>query len=154
MKISSAFPSTYLKASDLQQRRVRVTMGHVAMEDLGGDLKPILYFQGKEKGLVLNKTNSNAIMAVYGDDTDQWLGQSIELYEAQVDFQGRTVAAIRVFVPRQVAAQVAAQYAPVHAAAPMHPSNGVAPAVVQRGPIMPGTHIPVGAVTIDDEIPF
>ena len=142
MKISAAFPSTYLKASDLQGRRVKVNMSHVSMEDLGGDLKPILFFIGKDKGLVLNKTNSNAIVSTYGDDTDLWNGQVVELYEAQVDFQGRQVAAIRVFVPRQVPA-----------AAPI-----VTPMPLRDRPISPHAHIPkenpVGTVTIDDEIPF
>lgn len=142
MKISSAFPSTYLKASDLQGRRVKVQMSHVNMEDLGGDLKPILFFVGKDKGLVLNKTNTNAIVAVYGDDTDNWHGNTIELYEAQVDFQGRTVAAIRVHVPR------IAQTAISQPARPTPPQQIIASNGVHH------SQVPAGAVTIDDEIPF
>jgi hypothetical protein len=52
-----------------------------------------LYFQGKEKGLILNKTNS--ISAVYGDDTEDWRGGEIVLFHTMVDFQGTTMAAIR-----------------------------------------------------------
>jgi arabinogalactan endo-1,4-beta-galactosidase len=96
MKISSAFPSDYLKASDLQGNAVTVTMAHVSMEAVGKDQKPILYFQGKERGLVLNKTNASKISEMYGDDTDNWTGGKIILYEAMVDFKGDTVAAIRV----------------------------------------------------------
>lgn len=100
MRIDSAFPSQYLKAADLQGKRVTVTMAHVQMEDIGSEQKPILYFQGTDKGLVLNKTNSNTIMAAYGYETDEWNGQAITLVEAMVDFQGRTVAAIRIVVPK------------------------------------------------------
>lgn len=141
MRISSAFPSTYLKAADLQGRRVKVTMQHVAMEDIGGELKPILYFLGKEKGLVLNKTNANTIVHAYGDSTEDWNGAQIELYEAMVEFQGRQVQAIRIHVPRmQAAAPPPKPAAPEPA--PQRMPNGATP-----------VSAPVGTV-IDDEIPF
>lgn len=96
MKVSSAFPSTYLKAADLEGRNIGVTMDYVKMEDIGGDHKPVLYFVGKEKGMVLNKTNANNITMVYGDESDDWRGGELTLYSAMVDFQGRSVEAIRV----------------------------------------------------------
>lgn len=144
MRISSAFPSQYLKAADLGGRRVKVSISHVAMEDLGGDLKPILYFMSKEKGLVLNKTNANAISQTYGDDTDAWAAQIIELYEATVEFQGRQVQAIRVHVPRQVV------QAPVQR--PTSPPAVVA-AAATNGNGNGNAHAPVGTI-IDDDIPF
>lgn len=99
MRISTAFPSNYLKAGDLDGRTVRTVMDRVDMETIGDDEKPVLYFQGKEKGIVLNKTNANNIAQVYGDDTDDWSGKEIMLFPAMVDFQGRTVEAIRVRAP-------------------------------------------------------
>lgn len=99
MLISQAFPSEYLRAADLQGRNIRVTISHVEMRDVGDDNKPVLFFQGKEKGVVMNKTNSNNIAAAYGDDTDGWGGKEVVLYEAMVDFQGRSVAAIRIRPP-------------------------------------------------------
>src|SRR5690349_18637485 len=100
MRISSAFPGQYLKAADLQGREVTVTMDHVKQEDIGGDHKPVLYFTGKERGLVLNKTNANNISYLYGDETEQWHGKPIILYAAMVDFQGKSVAAVRVKPPK------------------------------------------------------
>lgn len=101
MKISTAFPSKFLTASDLQGRNVRVIMGVVKTELVGKDqeLKPVLYFQGKDKGMVLNKTNSRKIAESYGDDTDGWAGGELELYMAMVDMAGDTVEAIRVRIP-------------------------------------------------------
>lgn len=136
MRIDSAFPSQYLKAADLQGKKVTVTMSHVDMEDIGGDLKPILYFIGKDKGLVLNKTNSNTIAMMHGYETDEWSGKSITLVEAMVDFQGRTVAAIRVYAQRPPSA-------PAAAATPKpRPSTAKAPPP------------PADDVVIDDEVPF
>lgn len=109
--INDAFPSKYLKASDLQGRQVTVRMDRAEYETIGDDRKLILYFQGKEKGMVLNKTNANNIGFIYGPDTDGWQGAEITLFEAMVDFQGKTVPAIRVRAPQRKAAApaVAAQ---------------------------------------------
>lgn len=100
MRISGAFPSKYLKASDLQGHIVNVQIERVEMSDVGTadepDSKPVLYFVGKEKGLVLNKTNANTIAGMYGDDTDDWTEKWISLFEDETDFNGRRVACIRV----------------------------------------------------------
>lgn len=101
--ISEAFPGTYIKAADLKDRTSRVTMDRVMMEDVGGDHKPVLYFTGKDRGLVLNKTNANNIVAAFGDDTDGWHGGEIELFPTMVDFQGKSVPAVRVRVPPRAA---------------------------------------------------
>ena len=83
------------------------------MKEIGGDHKPIIYFEGKEKGIVLNKTNATAIATIYGDDTDDWTGGEIILYSAWVDFQGKQVEAIRIRVPpRKPAPRAAAQAEP------------------------------------------
>jgi hypothetical protein len=100
MKISDAFPSNYLKATDLQDRNVIVSINYVKMDKIGEDDKPVLFFVGKEKGMVLNKTNANNIAAIYGDDTQAWRDKEIVLFPAMVDFQGKTVEAIRVRAPQ------------------------------------------------------
>jgi hypothetical protein len=99
MKISEEFPSKYLKAADLGGKEVRVTMQNVEKEKLGDDMKLVLYFKGKEKGVVLNKTNSNTICDSYGDDTEDWFDQPLILFSVQVDFQGKVGPAIRCRVP-------------------------------------------------------
>lgn len=100
MKISAAFPSNYLKAADLQDRNITVRMSHVKIETLNDDEKPVLYFVGKEKGIVLNKTNATNISIAYGDDTTEWRDKEIILFPTMVDFQGRSVEAIRVKIPK------------------------------------------------------
>lgn len=99
MHISTAFPSEYLKAADLQGRNISVVIERVEMRDVGDDTKPVIYFRGKERGVVLNKTNANNIAMAYGDDTDAWTGKEVILYETMVDFQGRSVQAIRIRPP-------------------------------------------------------
>ncbi len=100
MKISEAFPSNFLRVDDLQNRRIKLTIERVAMEKVGGDDKPLVYFRGKDRGLVLNKTNATMIEEIAGtDEMDDWAGTEIVLYPARVEFQGKRVPAIRVDHP-------------------------------------------------------
>lgn len=133
MKIGSAFPSKYIKAADLQGRAVVCTIREVRQEDIGdGEKKPVLYFEGKEKGMVLNRTNAKSIASACGsDETDDWPGCQIEIYPTETDFQGERVDCIRVRLKRP--------------AAPVQPTRRAEPP-----PASPGDY---GAAPSDD-IPF
>jgi hypothetical protein len=99
MNIDSAFPSNYLKASDLGTGAPIVTIDRVEVEPVGRDreMKPVLYFRGKEKGVVLNKTNSNMIASLLRSrDTDDWAGCQVRLYATTTEFAGETVECIRI----------------------------------------------------------
>jgi hypothetical protein len=104
MKVSDAFPSNYLKATDFTDGPALLVMDRTEIETIGDDRKMILYFHGREKGLVCNKTNANTIADLYGDDTEAWHGREIVLFEAYVDFQGKSVPAVRVRAPKKKAA--------------------------------------------------
>jgi hypothetical protein len=102
MNINDAFPSNYLKASDLGESQPIVTIDRVEVEPVGRgkEMKPVVYFAGKQKGMVLNKTNSKKIAEIASShDTDDWHGVQIRLFSTEVDFQGETVEAIRVKNP-------------------------------------------------------
>ncbi len=127
MRIGSAFPSKFLKASDIPDGSfVNVVVDHVAVEDVAGnndpdDRKPVLYFRGKQKGMVLNKTNSTSISQAYGDETDDWGGKPLLLYSTETLFQGSNVPCLRVKIPKGAAAQSPARQParePVGAGAP------------------------------------
>jgi hypothetical protein len=68
------------------------------MAEVGQDQqeKPVVYFQGIEPGMVLNKTNATSIAKLLGNDTDAWEGKAIGLFTTEVDFSGQQVLAIRV----------------------------------------------------------
>lgn len=99
MKVTEVFPSKWLKAADLSGKSHIVTIEHAVMEEIGSERKIVLYFRGKTKGVVLNKTNAGAIASQYGDDTDAWGGCEVELYPDRVQFKGELVAAIRIRCP-------------------------------------------------------
>lgn len=101
MRIHEAFPSPYLKKEDVTGE-LAVTIAHVAMEDIGqGDdqeRKPVVYFEGKDRGMVLNKGNAQAIAEIAGnDEMNAWPGVQIVLYvDKNIAFQGKRVGGIRV----------------------------------------------------------
>jgi len=60
--------------------------------------KPVLRFTGKDRGLVLNKTNARAIARTHGPNMDAWVGKKIGIFQAKVDaFGERDVPAVRVW---------------------------------------------------------
>lgn len=99
MKLNEVFPSNYLKADDLKGARPTVVIKEAQMELLGKENKLILYFENKDKGMVCNKTNAGRISDLYGDDTEDWIGKPILLTSEYVDFQGKSMKALRVQPP-------------------------------------------------------
>ncbi len=101
MNIDAAFPSKYLKASDLPDdgSALPFTIEEVRTEEVGKEkqIKPIIYFKDQEKGFVCNATNKNTIKKVLGTaETDDWAGKTILLYSCEVQFGDEMVESIRV----------------------------------------------------------
>lgn len=97
--INDSFPSNYLKASDLKGNQAVVTIDRVEFEPVGRDreMKAVIYFVGKQKGVVLNKTNARKITEITGSAlTEEWHGSAIVLYPTETEFAGETVECIRV----------------------------------------------------------
>jgi len=118
MKLSEAFPSNFLKASDITDDVMTVTIKDAAVEQMGkgkdAENKLILSFRGMEKKLVCNKTNAATISKVIGsDDTDDWIGQRINLVVREVEFQGDITMGIRVSLQKPAGASVAKPKAPI-----------------------------------------
>lgn len=116
MNINESFPSKYLKASDVPEEGLTVVIVRVGQEEIGKDkdIRPVLYFDGEEKGIVLNKTNATNISKLYGYETEDWTGKKVQLGTAWVDFQGQSVEAIRIYPPKRSSAN-----APLDKSAPV-----------------------------------
>lgn len=100
MNYKTAFGS-YLKHEDLQGKNVRLTIEEVANEEIKGDhgveKKLCVKFVGKDKGLILNRTNADSIAEIaQSEDTDDWCGHQIVLYPDKTKFGGKTVDCIRI----------------------------------------------------------
>lgn len=103
MNINQAFPSKFLKASDLNDETHVLKIADVKVEQVGQnqDTKPVAYFEGKKKGLVLNKTNSRKIASIAGSpETEDWVGVEIAIFPTETEFGGESVECIRVKPPK------------------------------------------------------
>jgi len=84
----------------------------VSLENDPEELKYILFFQeaidGDHKGLVMNWTNIQLCARATGtDETDEWLGKQIELYDdPNVSFGGKLTGGIRIRPASQRQAEV------------------------------------------------
>ena len=79
------YDAIYIGSWDLPEKDLTVKISKVVGEELttvGGrkNKKPILSFVGKEKKMVVNKTNSKAIAGMYGNYVEAWVGKRITLY--------------------------------------------------------------------------
>jgi len=115
MNIHECFPSKFIAAEDLQGQELAVAIERVEMENVSGDdtedNKPVVYFVGHKKGLVLNKTNAGVIADLYGPETTAWQGQLVTLWPTQTEFKGKTVRCVRIKLDAPAAVQ---QPVPVH----------------------------------------
>jgi hypothetical protein len=97
------YDKDYLGSWDLDGKDATLVIQKV----VGGELtanggrkskKPLVYFEGTKTGkaLVLNATNGKTIAAMYGNDTDEWVGKKITIYPTVTQFGAETVECIRV----------------------------------------------------------
>ena len=96
MLIDQLYPSRFLRASDLNNKPLRVVIESIKREDIGGEPKVIVSFLDGTKALIVNKTNARAIAKALGDETGGWIGKPITLIPTEVDFRGDLVPGIRV----------------------------------------------------------
>ena len=93
MKWSELLPSKYLAAEDLGRHTPTVTIRAVTVEEVGApprnEKKPVLWFEGKDKGLVINMTRKGVISSLFGNDVDNCIGGHIQLYAAKVKAFGK-----------------------------------------------------------------
>ena len=103
MKTSDFHQSKYLKRKDLDGPKV-VSISEVTSETFknSSDAKPLVYFKGMRKPLILNRTNTDAIEDIAGtDEMNDWPGVKVEIFPSTVEVNGETKDCIRVRAPDQ-----------------------------------------------------
>lgn len=121
-KLGEMFESKYLKVADFDDAEPAVlTIKRLKQERLGmgadAEDKWVVYFDELEKGLVLNKTNAKTISVLYGDDTDDWIGEKIAIRAAEIEFKGERMMGLRVSPQKPKPKSKAAKPAPASVAA-------------------------------------
>jgi hypothetical protein len=98
MRVSEMYPSKYLSAADLQGREHVVEIDRVVEEEIGRDRvsKQLMYFRGRTKALVLNKTIVRAVAEFLDDETDEWRGQRVTLFPTTTQVGDEVKPCVRV----------------------------------------------------------
>ena len=101
MKINDMIESKYLKQSDVPDP-VLVTFHslkkvNVARDDEDPDYRWTATFAEFKKPMVLNVTNLKRTAKALGDDTEDWMGKTMELYtDPDIEFGGNIVGGLRL----------------------------------------------------------
>jgi hypothetical protein len=104
MRASDYTNSKYLSASDFGDQPTTWTITAVGSEIIGRDdpqEKPVLQLRdsnGKPArgGLVPNITNLRTLSRAFGDEMEQWVGQTVHINAVWVAFHGEQVRGTRV----------------------------------------------------------
>ena len=111
-------PSKYLKGAELMGKTVTVVIDGIdpraplKKTDGSTEYRPLLRFKGKDKLMVLNKTNAQAIAKMHGSEVRKWIGKSIRLRAERVTAFGKDWDALRVVPDKGKAIDDGALYDP------------------------------------------
>ncbi len=98
-RVSESFSGQWMSAIDVG-RSMKAVILEVTEETIGQGserkTKLVVWFKGKEKGLILNKTNGRVLAELYGDETDDWKDHRVVLMSQKVEYQGKRVDGIRI----------------------------------------------------------
>jgi hypothetical protein len=92
----------YLTAAEVGSNTIRMKIGGVEPVDLrqqdGSTRKKlVLYFNGQDRPMVLNRTNAGTLAAAFGKNTDGWVDQRVEVFSEMTSL-GKP--GLRIRVPR------------------------------------------------------
>ena len=88
----SGYVKKFLKVADLMDGPI---VSHIARVAEGAYGKPDMQLETGET-LSLNVTNLVTLIKAFGDDSDLWAGQKIELHLGETEYQGKMVATVMV----------------------------------------------------------
>ena len=89
----------YLKAAHLKTAIVPVTVDRIEFQTVHPrpgqeEIKPGMYFVGKQKGLILTSTNQSFLRRTFGDDISASYGKRLTLHAVTKRIAGRDVDTI------------------------------------------------------------
>lgn len=124
--MSQAFPGKWMKAHDVQQPVVLTITDIEQGTYSDGTPSWGMGFSETQQRLGLNKTNTQTLIELFGQFSEQWAGKQIEVFATTVEMGGRTVPCVRLRAPSQpqqgagVQAAFGQQQQP-----PVQPNDGV-----------------------------
>ena len=102
MDIMKFFPSKYLRGVDLNGRIFNLAIDRVELHNIRNnktnqtEKKPVLFFRGAGKGLIVSAPVARQIATLHGSETDNWPGKRVALFAEDVEAFGKTHRVVRV----------------------------------------------------------
>ena len=100
-RVSEVYASPWLRADDLNGKTIKVKIARAGADVIpqadGSEQERIICdFIGKQKRLILNKTQGATLAGIAGDDTDDWTGVEVYLSPQPTNNGKLTVAIMPV----------------------------------------------------------
>src|SRR5262249_45269396 len=95
--LDGAFPSRFLTSTDIAGKNFTATIKSIDYEKMtDGKEKPVVFFDGMRKGVVLNKTKAKFLAQLAKSNKfDDWIGLEIHIREGVTSFKGDEVSCIK-----------------------------------------------------------
>lgn len=79
------FPGRFVKAGEMNGKQATLTITKVYLDGLetesgATEQRAIVSFKETSRELVLNKTNAQCLLAMWGPDSGDWLGKRVTIY--------------------------------------------------------------------------
>lgn len=96
------FKGDYIQAVEFGDKQPTMKIASVRLCKMDDEKKGrqvdkcVVFFEGKDRGWVICKTNAMCIAGMFGNDTTAWVGKRVTLYAALVSLGKDKVPGIRV----------------------------------------------------------
>jgi hypothetical protein len=84
--------TAFIKTADVTDAPRRET---IAAVNVGKYDRPVAVFESGDQ-LTLNATNTKTLIRAYGDDSESWVGHTVELYLGEAEYEGETKPSVKV----------------------------------------------------------
>lgn len=101
MDMTTVFPSRFFSPNDFDSVGKVFTIGNVIMEQVMAEFKPVMYFKGQDKGMVINPTNGKILIGLpgFGKESNNWVGKEVVLFSYHAMFNNQPQLRLGVRVP-------------------------------------------------------
>ena len=89
----------YFNAGNVTRPMVLTIESVTGEDNFGKGQEFIIKFANELRRLVLNATNTTACLALFGEESDDWHGQQVELYVAATEYNGTPTTGVRLRKP-------------------------------------------------------
>lgn len=98
---SDCYDGRFFKSEDLVGKPFVGVIEHAKREKMrDGRMRAVVYFEGREKGIVLNATRYKFVVgATESKNSDDWIGLKVGVRAGTTDFGGKDVGCIEFVMP-------------------------------------------------------